>query len=116
MQNATIIAPETVFFERLTEENKAEISDLVKFYREFANGLQQMFFSSTSMVSAPYKHFIYCLEEKMKRKNIKNKQKSHPSKSKIDKLLLSDKPEAKKERQRRDFNNRMMLKEIRDFA
>lgn len=33
IQSASVIAPETVFYERLNQENKAEIRDLVKFYR-----------------------------------------------------------------------------------
>jgi hypothetical protein len=56
------------------------------------------------MVSAPYKHFLYCIDEKMKRKNIRQKDPaphSSTSKAKLNTLLFSERPEGRKYRQRR---------------
>jgi len=33
IQNCSLIMPETVFIDRMSQDSKAEISDLVKFYR-----------------------------------------------------------------------------------
>ncbi len=68
------------------------------------------------MVSAPYKHFLYCIDEKMKRKNIRQKDPlplSKPSKEKLSTLLYSERNEGRKYRQRREFNNNLLLVEIK---
>lgn len=61
--------PETVFLDRMSLQSKADASDMVKFYRQLANALQQMFFS-VNLISVPFKHFLYIFKETIKRKNI----------------------------------------------
>lgn len=60
IQNSSIIMPETVFIDRMSIATKMEITDLIKFYRQFSNTLQQMFYSC-SIISCPLKHFLLSL-------------------------------------------------------
>jgi hypothetical protein len=63
--------PETIFINRMSLNSKTEINDLVKFYRQFSNTLQQLFHSGT-FISSPLKHFLFCLENKISEKGIKS--------------------------------------------
>lgn len=107
---------------RLSQAVKQEIGDLVSFYREFGNALQRMLFS-VSVFSAPFKHFIFLLTEEMRRKNITNRKKTkstYPTTSSnlspMQKLLYGENGESYEFRERRSYNNDMILLEIKDFT
>jgi hypothetical protein len=90
----------------------------VKFYREWANALEQMF-ESVNLISVPFKHFLYIFKENIKRKNILSKGKSDgkkPAKNVVSELLLREDEEGRKYRLKRGINNAMLLEEIKDFS
>lgn len=69
--------PETVFVDRLSQNSEEEVSDLLKYYNQFVNTANQLFYSN-NLISCPLKHFIFSIEEKILRKKIKQSTSLQP--------------------------------------
>lgn len=101
--------PQTLFANRLSLQTLDQFADLLKFYKQFAISLQQIFFSN-NLVSCPIKNFIFCFEERISKKKIKmekNKQKM------LDIGLNSN--ENRNVLKKREANNNLILYEIKNF-
>lgn len=70
LQSCSLLLPETVFVDRLTATSRSEITDLLKYYKQFTITLQQIFYSN-NLLSCPLKNFIFSIEEKLTRKRIR---------------------------------------------
>lgn len=60
VESSSLIIPQTLFIDRMSLTSQEEIADLLKFYRQFSNTLQQII-CSNNLISCPLKNFIICL-------------------------------------------------------
>lgn len=73
MHSSSLILPQTLFIHKMSLASQEEIYDLLKFYRQFSETLQQII-CSNNLISCPIKSFIVCLEEKIGLKKIRTEQ------------------------------------------
>lgn len=69
MERSSLILSQTLFIHKMSLVSQEEIFDLLKFYRQFSNTLQQVI-CSNNLISCPIKNFITCLEDKLGKKKI----------------------------------------------
>ena len=82
------------------------MGDLLKYYNQFVNTINQLF-CSNNMISCPLKHFVFTLEEKILRKKIRQGR---------DELSQCSNEEARKIRKTRELNNNICLLYTSDAA
>ena len=70
VNSSSLILPQTLFIHKMSLASQDEIYDLLKFYRQFSDTLQQII-CSNNLISCPIKNFIVCLEDKIGLKRIK---------------------------------------------
>ena len=109
VENSSVLIPETVFADRINKQARTVVADMLKYYSQFTNTLQQIFHSNT-LISCPFKHFVLCLEDKLVRKKIRH------SMGEGELLLISDGEEGRKVRVKRETNNNYILYEVKCFV
>lgn len=107
LENSSLIIPQTLFVDRLSVSSQEEMGDLLKFYKQFSNTLQQIL-CSNNLLSCPLKNFLVCLQEKLQQKKIKTEVVRKEE-------LLGSSEESRKVRKARETNNNIILYEVRAF-
>ena len=101
--------PQTLFANRLSLQTLDQFADLLKFYKQFAISLQQIFLYN-NLVSCPIKNFIFCFEERISKKKIKMEK----NKQKMSDIGLNSN-QNRNVLKKREANNNLILYEIKNF-